>query len=212
MWILRRAHSAVSDPGSRSRLRGKGCRGTIPRRHTQYVIMPSTTDTDGRRESSMVRIKDMPLALRLYLRAYRWRKIDNLEPAHRTKPLDESNVALVSSAGMVVPGDIPFEKNVKGGDWSWRAIPSDCEVQKLEEHHNSDAFDHTGIATDANMGIPIDRLNELAEEGFISSASPRHISVMGSITAPGRFIRKTIPEVVGALEEDQVDVALMVPV
>jgi hypothetical protein len=35
---------------------------------------------------------------------------------------------------------------------------------------------------------------------------------MGSITAPGRFIKRTLPEVAGLLVEDKVDVALMVPV
>ena len=35
---------------------------------------------------------------------------------------------------------------------------------------------------------------------------------MGSITAPGRFVRDTLPEVVAALRDDDVDIALLVPV
>ena len=48
--------------------------------------------------------------------------------------------------------------------------------------------------------------------GIIGEIAPHHISVMGSITAAGRFIRKTVPAIVEALTADEVDVALMVRV
>jgi len=35
---------------------------------------------------------------------------------------------------------------------------------------------------------------------------------MGSITAPGRLLKKTLPPVVRKLIDDQVDAALLVPV
>jgi hypothetical protein len=35
---------------------------------------------------------------------------------------------------------------------------------------------------------------------------------MGSITAPGRLVKRTLPEVADIMIEDQVDIALMVPV
>ena len=121
-------------------------------------------------------------------------------PAHRVKPLAECRVALVSSAGLVAPGQEPYDYEVKGGDWSWRSIPGDIDVRSLTEHHRSDSWDHTGIEADRNMGMPLDRLRELAAAGVIGEVAPRHISVMGSITAPGRFIRKTVPEIVEALD------------
>jgi len=40
----------------------------------------------------------------------------------------------------------------------------------------------------------------------------RHLSFMGSITAPGRLMRRTAPEAARALQADGVDVALLVPV
>ena len=39
---------------------------------------------------------------------------------------------------------------------------ADAPVAELEEHHRSDAFDHSGIAADRNLGLPLDRLHELA--------------------------------------------------
>lgn len=161
---------------------------------------------------SMTRIADMDLKLKIFMRGYPWRKLGEIAPATRVKPLADCRVALVSSAGLVAPGQQRYDFKVRGGDWSWRAIPGDVDVQSLTEHHRSDSWDHTGIEADRNMGMPVDRLRELAADGVIGEAAPRHVSVMGSITAPGRFIRKTVPEIVAALAADEVDVALMVPV
>jgi hypothetical protein len=35
---------------------------------------------------------------------------------------------------------------------------------------------------------------------------------MGSITAPGRLVKKTLPEVIHRLRSDAVDAALLIPV
>ena len=129
-----------------------------------------------------------------------------------SKPLSQARVALVSSAGFVVAGQEPFSQSVRGGDFSYRVIPRDVDLQTLEDHHRSDSYSHDGVEADRNMGLPLDRLRELAHAGDIGSVAPRHISVMGSITAPGRFITRTLPEIADILVEDQVDVALMVPV
>jgi len=160
----------------------------------------------------MVRIADMDLKLRLFMRGYPWRRLDETAPAHRVKDLAACRVALVSSAGLVAPGQEPYDSKIKGGDWSWRSIPGDIDVRSLTEHHRSDSWDHKGIEADRNMGMPLDRLRELAAAGVIAEVAPLLISVMGSVTAPGRFIRKTVPEIVEALTADGVDIALMVPV
>jgi len=160
----------------------------------------------------MMRIADMDTELKLFMRDYPWRRLGEIAPAHRAKPLAECRVALVSSAGLVVPGQEPYDAEVKEGDWSWRSIPADVEVQGLTEHHRSDSWDHKGVEADRNMGMPLDRLHELAADGVIGDVARRHVSVMGSITAPGRFTRNTVPEIVEALTADDVDVALMVPV
>ena len=52
----------------------------------------------------------------------------------------------------------------------------------------------------------------MAAAGLIGSLNHRYLSMMGSITAPGRLIKKTIPQVVPKLVEDRVDIALLVPV
>jgi D-proline reductase (dithiol) PrdB len=66
--------------------------------------------------------------------------------------------------------------------------------------------------SDPNLAFPVDRLRELAQSARIGSVNHRHISFMGSITAPGRLIKQTAPEAARLLAADGVDVALLVPV
>ena len=162
--------------------------------------------------SAMVETRDLSVGLRAFLKTYPWRRIDPVPLATLEKSISECKVALVSSAGFVVPGDEPFSSSVRGGDYSFRVIPDDIDVQTLEEHHSSDSFSHAGVEADRNMGLPLDRLHELADAGEIGLVAPRHFSVMGSITAPGRYVKRTLPVIADHLVEDEIDIALMVPV
>ncbi len=160
----------------------------------------------------MARISDLPLWLRAVLSAYPWRRLDPVPPAPLRRPLSQCRVALVTTAGLVPAGDQPFDEGIKGGDFSYRVIPGDADVTTLTEHHRSESFDHAGILEDANLAFPLDRLRELAARGDIGEVAPRHLSFMGSITAPGRLTARTAPEAADLLVQDQVDVALLVPV
>jgi D-proline reductase (dithiol) PrdB len=160
----------------------------------------------------MPRLADLPLWLRTTLKLYRWRRIEPVPCAPLNKALARCRVALVSSAGLVAPGQAPFDKSVKGGDYSYRVIPGKVEVQSLIETHRSEAFDHRGVEEDRNLAFPLDRLHELAGDGVVGEVAPRHLSFMGSITAPGRLVKRTVPEVAALLIEDQVDIALLIPI
>lgn len=160
----------------------------------------------------MARISDLPLWLRAVLGAYPWRRIDPVPLAPAGRPLRECRLALVTTAGLVPPGQAPFDESVRGGDFSYRVIPADADVRRLEEHHRSESFDHAGIRMDANLAFPLDRLRELARLGEIGEVAPRHLSFMGSITAPGRLTSRTAPEAAQLLVDDRVDVALLFPV
>ena len=160
----------------------------------------------------MATSSELSLSVRLFLKAYRWRKIDPTPWTPTTKPLSECKLALGSSAGFVLPGQEPFDDEFKGGDPSYRWIPSDSQVGDLIETHRSQSFDHSGLAKDPNLGFPLDHLRAFEKEGTIGSLNARHVSFMGSLTAPGRFVSKSAPAFAEALVEDEVDVALLVPV
>jgi len=160
----------------------------------------------------MAELKDLSFTLRAFLKAYPWRRISPVPCARRDKPLDRCRVGLVTSAGLVVPGDKPFDASVKGGDYSFRVIPADADLAQLEEHHRSSSFDHSGVEADRNLALPLTRLAELAAAGEIGGVAPRHVSLMGSITAPGRLVKHTAPQVVDLFAADGADVVLLVPV
>jgi D-proline reductase (dithiol) PrdB len=157
-------------------------------------------------------ISEFSLGIRLFLKAYPWRRIDPVPWNPVKKPLAQCRLALVTSAGFVGPGQERFDHSIRGGDCSFREIPADLDVRTLIESHRSEVFDHTGIHEDPNLAFPLDRARELAELGRIGSVNRRHLAFMGSITAPGRLIRQTAPPAARLLSEDQVDVALVVPV
>jgi len=157
-------------------------------------------------------LSEFPLKYKLFLKAYRWRRIDPVPWVPLKKPLKDSRAAIISSAGLVGPDQEPFDDSIRGGDFSFREIPADTDVFTLTDTHRSDLYDHSGLQQDPNLAFPLDRLRELVKSGRISSLNRRHLSFMGSITAPGRLIKKTAPAAVGKLVEDGVDIALLVPV
>ena len=155
---------------------------------------------------------DLPLKYRFLLRTYRWRRADAVPAARLRVPLTAARVALVTSAGFVMPGDAPFDLDLPGGDWSYRTIAGDADIAALDMHHKSDAFDAAPIAADRNVAFPLDRLRALAAEGAVGGVALRHLSFMGSITAPEHLLRESAPAAADLLVADGVDVALLVPV
>lgn len=160
----------------------------------------------------MGNLSEFPLRYKLFLKAYPWRCIDPVPWAPLKKPLKDTRAVVVSSAGLVRTDQEPFDDSIRGGDYSFREIPSDTDVFKLVDTHRSDLYDHSGLRQDPNLAFPLDGLRELAKNGRIGSLNHRHLSLMGSITAPGRLVKKTIPPEVRKLVEDEVDIALLIPV
>lgn len=160
----------------------------------------------------MAELSELSLQSRLFLRAYPWRKIDPVPWAPLRRPLAQANIALVSTAGLVLPGQPAFDEDVRGGDWSYREIPSDADVRSMIDTHRSGTYDHSGVRSDPNLGFPLERLHELAASGVIGSVNRRHYSLMGSITAPGRLRAESAPAVAHALAEDRVEAVLLVPI
>jgi len=157
-------------------------------------------------------LSEFPLKYRIFLRGYPWRRVSPVPFAEPRAPLRESRLALVSSAGFTLPGQEPFDPEQRGGDVSFREIPDGTPVTSLVDSHRSELFDHTAMRRDPNLALPIDRARELAARGEIGSVNSRHLSFMGSITAPGRLMKHSAPAAAEVLAGDEVDIALLVPV
>ena len=133
-------------------------------------------------------------------------------PEFTTRPwvegprLAERRVAIVSSAGLVVRGEMPF----RGRDPDYRVIPGDTTPDRLLISHISINFDRTGFQEDWNVVFPLDRLHELAAEGAIGSVAATHYSFMGA-TDPVQMVGGA-REVAGKLKADNVDAVLLTSV
>lgn len=157
-------------------------------------------------------LSEFSLKYRLFLKIYPWRRIGSIPWVPLQKPLKDSRVVLISSAGFVLPDQRPFDESIRGGDFSFREIPSDTDVSTLIDTHRSDLYNHAGLKQDPNLAFPINRMQELEQSGRIGSVNHRHLSFMGSITAPKRLVNKTLPKAANLLKTDAVDVALLTPV
>ncbi len=160
----------------------------------------------------MGKISEFSLKDQIFLTGYRWRRIHPVPWTSLDKPLSECRLALVSTAGLVLPGQESFDKSAKGGDYSLRMVPGHVAVSEFIDTHRSRSYDHSGLQRDANLAFPLDRARELVASGRIGSLAREHVSLMGSITAPARFVRDTAPEAAARLGADGVDIALLVPV
>ena len=127
------------------------------------------------------------------------------------KPLSESKLGLVTTAGLHVRGDKPFIPNQPGGDTSNRIIARNTNGQDIVQSHASIGFDHTGIYRDINVTFPIERLNELESQGKIGSLSENYYSYMGALRDVTGIIENTGPDVAQRLKNDGVEVVLLTP-
>jgi len=167
----------------------------------------------------VARLDDVNLAERLLLKAYPFNhygpRPNNPVTTAMTplrKPLSACRVALVTTAGLSLPDQPPFDPTIRVGDHSFREFPGDISPQSLEMNHRSRAFDQTGILRDRNLVLPLDRLREMRERGEIGTTAAHHYSFMGSIPGPRKLIQNSAPEVARRLAADGVDVVLLTPV
>ena len=167
----------------------------------------------------MAQIDDVELTERLFLKGYPFRKYSprpndptSIAITPLRKPLSACTVALVTTSGLSLPDQPPFDASIRMGDTSFREIPAAISPQLLEMHQRSWAFDHTGVLRDRNLAFPLDRLREMVERREIGAIAPHHYSFMGSIAGPRKLMRDTAPEVARRLLADNVDVVLLTPV
>ena len=153
----------------------------------------------------MVRLVDLPPAQAQRLAAFECPQFAT-EPWVTGPPLSQRRVAIVSSAGLLVRGGIPF----RGRDPDYHAIPPGTPPSDLLISHVSINFDRTGFQEDWNVVFPLDRLGELAVEGRIGSVAATHYSFMGA-TDP-REMEGAAREVAARLKQDRVDAVLLSPV
>lgn len=117
--------------------------------------------------------------------------------------LNQRRVAIVSSAGIHRKDDRKFALSSS----DYRAITATDDIIMS---HISVNYDRTGFLQDINTILPVDRLQDLTDDGVIGSVASTHYSFMGA-TDPAEMLAHAA-QVAGMLKADQVDAVLLVPV
>lgn len=131
------------------------------------------------------------------------------------KPLAECTVAFVSSAGISLKTDRPFDQDHERrdpwwGDPSYRIIPRGTRTEEVRLHHLH--IDTAFGERDLNCVLPLDRLEDLEAAGEIGRSAPSHYSFMGYLLRPREFLATSVPAMIARLQQEAVDAALLVPV
>lgn len=128
-----------------------------------------------------------------------------------TKKLSASKVAIVTTAGVHLKGQKPFDMLDKMGDPEYRELPVTARPEEYTITH--DYYDHKDADRDLNIVFPLDRLREMKEAGQIGSLAGTNYGFMGHIDGPhiDTLIKKTAPEVARKLKKAGVDVVLLTP-
>jgi D-proline reductase (dithiol) PrdB len=121
-------------------------------------------------------------------------------------PLQKATVAIVTTAGLLRPGEEIWHE----GDTGYRAFGR--QERDLIVAHQSTNFDRSGIAFDLNVAYPLDRLEEMENEAVIGAVAPRHLSFTGPIMELSTLQIDTGPAAAKQLRDDGVDVVLLTPV
>ena len=123
------------------------------------------------------------------------------------KPLGECRLALVTTGGVHLPGDMRFDIDDPWGDCSYREIPKTADA--LTWTHAYYAPERGD--TDLDSIFPLWTLRALEVEGIVGELNHRHFSFMGAIHDPTPLVERTAPEVAAGLADDGVDAVLLTP-
>ena len=146
-----------------------------------------------------------------WARRHRFVESTSVPWARVIRPVRESVIALVTTAGVHLRSDAPFDMDDPEGDASMREIPSGVDPRRLTITHKY--YDHSAADRDINVVLPVARLRELVADGQVGGVAPRMYSFMGHID--GRhlttLIDETAPAVARRLRADGADAVVLTP-
>lgn len=122
------------------------------------------------------------------------------------KPLKDSKVAFITTAGVHLKGDEPFDTK---GDHTFRIIPGDVNFSDLTITH--DHYDKEEALKDINCVFPLEILRKLKNQGYIKDVAPRHFGLMGYIPKVNLLTGESAPKIADMLVADEVDIVLLSP-
>ncbi len=131
------------------------------------------------------------------------------------KPVPECRVTLVSSAGIHLKGDVPFDlererREPTWGDPTHREIPRTAGQDDVEYSHMH--VDTSYLQKDRNVAWPVDVFEDYEREGKIGRLADTLYSIYGYIPNLNPLVKKTAPKMIAKMKEEGVDAAFLFPV
>jgi hypothetical protein len=122
------------------------------------------------------------------------------------RPLARARIIIVTSAGVRLSSDPPFERV---NDLSFRRIDAGVEPGQLSPSHPTPV--RGPGERDVNVVFPYQRLRELATEGMVGEPTPYHLSFLGTIKRLTALVTGPAMAMAAAAREAGADAALLVP-
>lgn len=136
-------------------------------------------------------------------------KAEHVPLAPLRKPLGESRLCFVSTAGVQPKGTLPFDTVHPIGDYSFRAVPSRSSVDELEIHQLK--YITAGANRDLNVIFPITRLKELVQDGVLGGLTENFYSFIGYNMDPARLEQELAEGIADKVAAEHADIALLCP-
>lgn len=152
-----------------------------------------------------------PWLFNQWVRQSTFLKYDDSPWSALTKPIAECRLALITTGGVHLKSQVPFDMTDPAGDPTFREIPADTACSDLVITHNY--YDHSDAQKDINIVFPMERVRTLVSAGDIGGVNHRHFSFMGHIMGPRlkTLITETAPRVARMLKMDEVDIVILTP-
>ncbi|MBV1877334.1 MAG: glycine/betaine/sarcosine/D-proline family reductase selenoprotein B [Pseudomonadales bacterium] len=139
---------------------------------------------------------------------YRWFEADAAADfAPVSKGLANSKLGLIASSGAYVEGQVAFHYK---DDTSIRTIARDTPINKLRFSHITENY-LPEARQDPGTVLPLQSLAELQRQGVIGELADEYYSCMGGIYSQNRVKTELIPNLAAAIDKQQLDLLLLVP-
>jgi D-proline reductase (dithiol) PrdB len=130
------------------------------------------------------------------------------------KPLAKTTIALMTSAGISMKSDPPFDmdrerREPTWGDPSYREIHRDATGMHVDVNHLHIKTDY--IQEDINVMLPLQRFIEFEDEGTIGRLAPTSYSFYGFQLDPRVLLEETVPKVASRMSEEGVEAVFLTP-
>jgi len=130
------------------------------------------------------------------------------------RPLSQTTIALVTSAGISLKTDPPFDMEREKresiwGDRSYRTIPRETTEKDIEVNHMH--INTNWIKQDINVILPLARMAEFEKEKIIGCLAPTAYSFYGFQWQNTDFLKEAIEPISRKMRLGGVEAVLMTP-